>query len=103
MWCTNAVRHLIRDDKLHLLHSLMEIAAKDGMLTMEQSLLQLWRDEQITIDSAYDYANDKLALLSQVPPDIQKGLLSQVEIEVETKRLEQVRETQKRLISTRVV
>jgi twitching motility protein PilT len=103
LWCTNAVRHLIRDDKLHLLHSLMEIASKDGMLTMEQSLLQLWRDEQITIESAYDYANDKLALLTHVPPEIQKGLLSQVEIEVETKRLEQVRETQKRLISTRVV
>jgi twitching motility protein PilT len=103
MWCTNAVRHLIRDDKLHLLHSLMEIASKDGMLTMEQSLLQLWRDEKISIDSAYDYANDKLALLSQVPPDIQKELLSQVEVEVETKRLEQVRETQKRLLSTRVV
>ncbi|MBX3171838.1 MAG: PilT/PilU family type 4a pilus ATPase [Candidatus Eremiobacteraeota bacterium] len=103
MWCTNGVRHLIRDDKLHLLHSLMEIASKDGMVTMEQSLLQLWRDEKISIDSAYDYANDKLALLSQVPPDIQKELLSQVEVEVETKRLEQVRETQKRLISTRVV
>lgn len=103
LWCTNAVRHLIRDDKLHLLHSLMEIASKDGMLTMEQSLLQLWRGEQITVESAYDYANDKLALLSQLPPEVQKGLLSQVEMEVETKRLEQVRETQKRLISTRVV
>lgn len=103
LWCTNAVRHLIRDDKLHLLHSLMEIASRDGMLTMEQSLLNLWRNEQITIEKAYDYANDKLALLSQVPADIQKDLLSQVELEVETKRLEQVRETQRRLVSTRVV
>ncbi len=103
LWCTSAVRHLIRDDKLHLLHSLMEIASKDGMVTMEQSLIQHWRDRRITIQSAYDYANDKLALLSQVPPEIQKELLAQMEVEVETKRLEQVRETQKRLISTRVV
>lgn len=103
MWCTNAVRHLIRDDKLHLLHSLMEIASKDGMITMEQSLLNLWRGQQISIQHTYDYANDKLALLSQLPPEIQKTLLAQVEMEVETKRLEQIRETQRRLISTRVV
>jgi twitching motility protein PilT len=103
LWSTNAVRHLIRDDKLHLLHSLMEIASRDGMVTMEQSLLQLYRDGQISVESAYEFANDKLALLSHLPPEIQKNLLSQLEMEVETKRLEQVRETQRRLLSTRVV
>jgi twitching motility protein PilT len=96
MWGTTAVRHLIRDDKTYLLHSLMEIASKDGMITMEQSLLRAFREGKISLESAYDYANDKPTFLSQLEPNLHKELQIHWETDVELKRLEALRETAKR-------
>ncbi|MBI3924167.1 MAG: PilT/PilU family type 4a pilus ATPase [Armatimonadetes bacterium] len=90
---TTAVRHLIRDDKTHLLHSLMEIAAADGMTTMEQSLIQACNESRITLATAFEYCNDKQAFLSHVDPVLQKELQIDWEMDVEIKRLEKIRQT----------
>ena len=102
MWATAAMRHVIRDDKLHLMHSLMEVSGKDGMVTMEQSLLDAYRSGIITLQSAFENANDKLAFLAQLPAEHQKRLASQWETDIEFKRLEQLRETQKKQVSQRM-
>ena len=50
---TSAVRHLIREDKLHQVHSAMQSAPDTvGMQTMNQALLTLYRSGQITRDDA---------------------------------------------------
>ena len=103
MWCTTAIRHLIRDDKLHLLHSLMEVSSKDGMVTMEGHLLERLRGGAITLQTAFENVNDKLAFISHLPPEQQQQLLSEWETDVELKRLEQMKETQRRQMMTRTV
>jgi twitching motility protein PilT len=52
MICTAAVRALIRDDKAHQIYSLLQTGAKQGMKTLNQSLLELYRKNLITYDDA---------------------------------------------------
>lgn len=98
---TTASRHLIREDKGHLLHSIMEIASNDGMLTMEQSLFNLFNEGKVDLQVGYDNSNDKQAFLSQLPPDLQKELTIDWETEVEIQNLEKIRDTQKRKAAVR--
>ncbi len=103
MWGTTAVRHIIRDDKMHLLHSLMEIASGEGMVTMEQSLQNAYREGAVELQAAYEGCNDKQAFLAQLEPSLHKQLQIEWETDVELKRLEAVKETQKRQSAARVL
>ncbi|MBQ9032416.1 MAG: PilT/PilU family type 4a pilus ATPase [Parasporobacterium sp.] len=47
-----AIQNMIREDKLHQLESAMQAAAAEGMCTMDQSLLKLYREGKITKDTA---------------------------------------------------
>ncbi|MBD3305768.1 PilT/PilU family type 4a pilus ATPase [candidate division KSB3 bacterium] len=50
---TAAIRNLIRDDKVHQIYSQMQVGQeKFGMLTMNQSLLNLYQRRQITREEA---------------------------------------------------
>ncbi len=49
---TNAVRNLIRDDKMHQARSTMESSKRDGMVTLDQSLIQMLRSNVISSDDA---------------------------------------------------
>lgn len=49
---TNAVRNMIREDKLHQLDSAMQAGAEEGMCTMDGSLLKLYREGRITRETA---------------------------------------------------
>jgi len=99
----SAVKHIIRDDRTHLLHSLMEIAASSGMTTMEESLLTRYHEGHIDLQTAFDNCNDKQAFISALPPELQKEVQMDWEVEIEIKRLEQLRETQKRQVQTRTL
>jgi twitching motility protein PilT len=99
----SAVKHIIRDDRTHLLHSLMEIAASSGMTTMEESLLNRYHEGHIDLQTAFDNCNDKQAFISALPPELQKEVQMDWEVEIEIKRLEQLRETQKRQVQTRTL
>ena len=47
-----AIQNMIREDKLHQLESAMQAASAEGMCTMDQSLLKLYREGRITKDTA---------------------------------------------------
>ena len=54
-----AIRNLIREDKLHQVYSQMQMGqAGSGMLTLNQSLHDLFRRGMITLEEAYANSND---------------------------------------------
>ena len=54
----SAVRNLIREKKIHQIHSVMQTSTTVGMQTMDDSLLQLVRDNKITRQIAIKYAKE---------------------------------------------
>lgn len=55
MKSNNAVQNMIREDKLHQLDSVMMSGAKEGMRTMDGSLLQLYKQGKIAKETALVY------------------------------------------------
>ncbi|MBQ3792933.1 MAG: type IV pilus twitching motility protein PilT [Lachnospiraceae bacterium] len=53
-----AVRNLIREGKSHQLLSVMQTNRKSGMITMDEALIQLYQNKEITSDMAIQFAND---------------------------------------------
>jgi twitching motility protein PilT len=67
---TMAIRNLIREDKLHQIYSSMQAGQEEsGMITMNQSLLQLVRTGILSKTDALDY--------SPMPDELGKSLASQ--------------------------
>jgi len=52
MVVTPAIRALIRDDKVHQVYSLMQAGQKYGMITLNQSLVELYMARRITLNDA---------------------------------------------------
>ncbi|MBQ3401460.1 MAG: PilT/PilU family type 4a pilus ATPase, partial [Lachnospiraceae bacterium] len=55
---TPAVQNMIREDKLHQIESVMQSGGEDGMITMDQSLLKLYRAGKITKETALIYCTN---------------------------------------------
>ncbi len=55
---TPAVKALIRDDKIHQIYSLIQAGRKYGMQTMNQSLLDLYLNKQISMETMYMLSRD---------------------------------------------
>ncbi|MCA9563781.1 MAG: PilT/PilU family type 4a pilus ATPase, partial [Myxococcales bacterium] len=55
MMATTAIRTLIRDNKMHQAFSVMESSRKDGMVTMDWSLKELYEYNIISYDDALRY------------------------------------------------
>jgi twitching motility protein PilT len=53
--CTSAVRNLIREGKSHQIYNAIQTGSKHGMQTMEQALLELYLDKQITLEEALNH------------------------------------------------
>jgi twitching motility protein PilT len=54
-----AIRNLIREDKLHQIYSQMQIGqGKHGMITLNQSLADLYFKRQISLDDAIESSSD---------------------------------------------
>jgi twitching motility protein PilT len=54
-----AIRHQIRDDKLHQIQGQIQMGqGKSGMVTMNQSLIHLYRTRQIQLEDARANSND---------------------------------------------
>ncbi len=58
----DAIRSLIRDDKMHQIPGIMEIGQKDGMHTMNSDLARLYNDRQITLTDAISKSPNPEAL-----------------------------------------
>jgi pilus retraction protein PilT len=52
MVATTAIRTLIRENKMHQAHGLMEASRRDGSVTMDHSLQQLFMDRKILYEDA---------------------------------------------------
>lgn len=53
-----AVHNMIREGKLHQLESVMQSAGSEGMMTMDSSLLKLYKDGQISKDTLLTSCNN---------------------------------------------
>ena len=56
---TTAVQSLIRDARTHQMHSAMETSAKDGMITMDKALMNLYNSNVIGRDTVLSLARDR--------------------------------------------
>ncbi|PSO47404.1 MAG: type IV pili twitching motility protein PilT [Actinobacteria bacterium QS_8_72_14] len=58
MIATSAIRALIREGKTHQMYSSIQSGKKDGMVTMDQSLAELVRANEVTYDEALERCNN---------------------------------------------
>lgn len=56
--CNNAVSTLIREDKIHEIPAIIETSAKEGMISLSRSMVDLVRKKEISLKNATDYALD---------------------------------------------
>jgi twitching motility protein PilT len=59
---TPAVRALIREDKAHQIYSIMQTSRKQGMRTMNQSLSDIYRGNQISYEEALAHSSEPAEL-----------------------------------------
>ncbi|HUC35704.1 MAG TPA: type IV pilus twitching motility protein PilT [Acidimicrobiales bacterium] len=59
MFCTSAIRNLIRSEKTHQIYSLMQTGGQYGMQTMDQGLARLVREGRITEPMAFDRSRNE--------------------------------------------
>ena len=58
MHVNNAIRSLIRDSKTHQIDNAIAAGGAEGMITMDQSLLALYKGREITAETALSYADN---------------------------------------------
>ncbi|RGD75657.1 type IV pilus twitching motility protein PilT [Anaerofustis stercorihominis] len=56
MYANNAIRNMIRESKTHQLNATIVSSASEGMISMDNSLLELYKKEVISKDVAIRYA-----------------------------------------------
>jgi len=56
MHMNNAIRSLIRDNKNHQIDNVITSSGAEGMISMDQSILKLWKEGKITEETALEYA-----------------------------------------------
>ena len=56
MHVNSAIRSMIRDNKNHQIGNAIASGSKEGMISMDQALLELYRDGVITKETALEYA-----------------------------------------------
>ena len=66
MHTNNAIRSMIRDNKNHQIGNVIAASQSEGMITMDQSILELYRAGMITKDTAMDYAENPNILQRQL-------------------------------------
>lgn len=69
---TPAVSALIREDKVHQIYNFMQAGKRYGMITMNESLLELWRRKDITLDNAFSFSRN-IEELEKMVSDVRKG------------------------------
>ena len=58
MHMNSAIRSLIRDSKSHQIDNAIAAGSAEGMISMDQSILALYRQGQISAETALSYANN---------------------------------------------
>lgn len=63
---TSAVRALIREGKSHQIPSIIQTSRKSGMITMDDSIFDLYTAGKVSRDEAITFAQDKTALNKRI-------------------------------------
>jgi twitching motility protein PilT len=71
MVCTQAIRAVIRDDKIHQIYGLMQAGQKYGMQTMNQALFNALIHGQVTREEAMRRTHDEQELLQMLGEKMQ--------------------------------
>lgn len=58
MFFNSAVRNLVRESKIHQIDNIISTSQEDGMITMDNSLLALYRAGEISRENAVIYSNN---------------------------------------------
>ena len=58
MHVNSAIRSMIRDNKSHQINNVISASNQEGMITMDQSLLELYRDGRISRETALNCADN---------------------------------------------
>lgn len=66
---TQAIRALIRDDKVHQIYSMIQSGQKYGMKTMNQSLSELYNTRKISVQDAMAYSSNPQELSEMLSKD----------------------------------
>lgn len=59
MTATPGIRSLIRENKSHQIYSQMQLGSKDGMQTLDESLVELYKTGKVEISELYSICRDK--------------------------------------------
>ena len=59
----SAVRNMIRENEVHQIQNILETSSKEGMFTMNASLVRLWRDKLISKEVAINKSTNPKQLL----------------------------------------
>ena len=62
----SAIRALIREGKSHQIPSMIQTSRKIGMITMDDSIYELYQQGRVTKEEAITYAQDKTALTKRI-------------------------------------
>ena len=65
---TSAIRTMIRDGKVHQIDSVIYSSAKEGMISMDSSILDLFKKGKISTDTAISYSMNQDSMRRAVTP-----------------------------------
>jgi twitching motility protein PilT len=66
MLATPAIKTLIRDQKVHQIQSTIQTSRAQGMITLDDNLLDLYKAGTITREQALIYAQDQASMRKQM-------------------------------------
>ncbi len=66
MHCNNAIKTLIRDGRTHQISSIIQSSSEEGMVSMDASLLKLYKEGIISQESAYNFSLSPQFLQKQI-------------------------------------
>lgn len=66
MICNSAIRNMIRESKVHMMDNTIYGSSEEGMITMDESIINLYKKGKITGKNAVFYATNKDTMLKKV-------------------------------------
>ena len=73
MHCTPAIRTMIRENKTHQIRSTIQTSRKQGMITLDDALIEAVNRGDITKESAIEFATDRWAMETKFNPGAASG------------------------------
>jgi twitching motility protein PilT len=66
MHCTPAIRNLIRETKVHMIPAMIQTSRRQGMITMDDAIFDLYTSHRIDAEAAVSYAQDPSGMAKKI-------------------------------------